>query len=45
MKFTYGTFSSDVTFYVIDETFGLDAIDIDVVHNPLTKKNRHFASS
>ena len=33
--FTYNTFSCGVDFFVVDETFGLDAIDVDIPHNPL----------
>ncbi|TAE26123.1 MAG: hypothetical protein EAZ92_11110 [Candidatus Kapaibacterium sp.] len=33
--FKYGTFSCDVDFFIVDEMFGFDAIDIDIPHNPL----------
>ncbi len=33
--FIYKTFSCDVDFFVVDEMFGFDAIDIDIPHNPL----------
>ncbi len=47
MKFTYGTFSCDVAFYVMDETFGRDAFDIDILptHNPLHLIARFYDAS
>lgn len=42
--FTYETFSCDVDFFVINEEFGFDAIDIDILpaHNPLRITARFY---
>ncbi len=47
MKFTYNTFTCDVDFFVINEEFGFDAIDIDILpaHNPLHITARFYDAS
>lgn len=43
--FIYNTFSCDVDFFVADEMFGLDAIDVDIPHNPLHITARFYDGS